>query len=158
MSDSNKVYRHVQIGYTVLAAMLVGLLIVGIILRSFNHQVPHGLPRTISLALLSAVALFLVACLVVFSSLTIVVSDAALTWYFTGHVLGGTVPLREIERVTREQNPAAYGWGIRLLPDGRLYNVSGFKAVRIALRGGRRYVLGSDEPDRLVEAIEAGLQ
>src|SRR5664279_4833756 len=64
LSDSNKVYRHVQIGYTVLAAMLVGLLIVGIILRSFNHQVPHGLPRTISLALLSAVALFLVACLV----------------------------------------------------------------------------------------------
>jgi hypothetical protein len=46
-----------------------------------------------------------------------------------------------------------YGWGIHLTPHGWLYNVSGFDAVAISLRDGRKFALGTDDPDELVDAI-----
>jgi hypothetical protein len=46
-----------------------------------------------------------------------------------------------------------YGWGIHLTPYGWLYNVSGFDAVAITLRDGRKFALGTDDPHGLVDAI-----
>jgi hypothetical protein len=46
-----------------------------------------------------------------------------------------------------------YGWGIHLTPCGWLYNVSGFDAVAITLRNGKKVALGTDDPYGLVTAI-----
>jgi hypothetical protein len=46
-----------------------------------------------------------------------------------------------------------YGWGIHLTPYGWLYNVSGFNAVAITLRDGRKIAFGTDDPHGLVDAI-----
>ena len=46
-----------------------------------------------------------------------------------------------------------YGWGIHLTPYGWLYNVSGWDAVAITLRNGRRVSLGTDQPNELCAAI-----
>jgi hypothetical protein len=43
--------------------------------------------------------------------------------------------------------------GIHLTPCGWLYNVSGFDAVAITLRDGRKFALGTDDPHGLVAAI-----
>ena len=51
----------------------------------------------------------------------------------------------------------AEGWGIRATPTGMLYNVSGSGAVEIRLRSGARFRLGSDEPDRLLSALQAAI-
>jgi len=32
------------------------------------------------------------------------------------------------------------GWGIRITPDGWLYNVSGMKAVTVVLKSAKRYI------------------
>ena len=50
-----------------------------------------------------------------------------------------------------------YGWGIHLTPRGGLYNVSGFRAVAVRLKGGKRFLLGTDEPERVCEAISLAL-
>ncbi len=47
-----------------------------------------------------------------------------------------------------------YGWGIHLTPYRWLYNVSGLEAVAITLRNGRKFALGTDDPQDLVDAIE----
>ena len=41
--------------------------------------------------------------------------------------------------------------------NGWLFNVSGLQAVEIFLRSGKKYRIGTDEPERLVEAIRANL-
>ena len=51
-----------------------------------------------------------------------------------------------------------YGWGIHLTPYGWLYNVSGFDAVAITLRDGRKFALGTDDPHGLVDAIRRYIQ
>jgi hypothetical protein len=45
------------------------------------------------------------------------------------------------------------GRGIHLTSRGWLYNVSGFQAVEIHLKRGKRFLLGSDEPEKLVMAL-----
>ena len=45
-----------------------------------------------------------------------------------------------------------YGWGIHLTPYGWLYNVSGFDAVAITLRDGRKFALGTDDPHGLTQS------
>lgn len=48
-----------------------------------------------------------------------------------------------------------YGWGIHLTPYGWLYNVSGFDAVAITLRDGRKFALGTNDPRGFTEAIRS---
>jgi len=50
-------------------------------------------------------------------------------------------------------NPWWYGWGIHLTPSGWLYNVGGARAVQLDLHNGRSLRVGTDEPERLCEAI-----
>ena len=44
---------------------------------------------------------------------------------------------------------------MRLIRDGWLFNISGFDAVEIVLKNGRRYQLGTDEPEELLAAVGA---
>jgi hypothetical protein len=50
------------------------------------------------------------------------------------------------------------GWGIRITTRGMLYNVSGRDAVEIRLDDGRRFRLGTDDPNGLVAALSGRLQ
>jgi hypothetical protein len=50
-----------------------------------------------------------------------------------------------------------WGWGIRLIPGGWLYNVSGLDAVELKMKNGRVYRIGTDEPRKLAEFIQAKL-
>lgn len=92
---------------------------------------------------------------VLFSSLTVSVDSQALRWHFGPGFWRKRVPLAEIAGVEAVRNRWWYGWGIRAIPEGWLYNVSGLDAVEIGLTNGRRIRIGTDEPARLVEAIEA---
>ena len=46
-----------------------------------------------------------------------------------------------------------YGWGLRWIPGGSMYNVWGFDAVELELRSGKVFRIGSDEPDALLAAL-----
>ena len=45
------------------------------------------------------------------------------------------------------------GWGIHLTARGWLYNVRGRDAVLVTLRGGKSFLLGTDEPALLAAAL-----
>jgi hypothetical protein len=47
------------------------------------------------------------------------------------------------------------GWGIHYTGDGLLFNVSGFDAVKLTMTNGKRYIIGTDEPHRLLNFIQA---
>jgi hypothetical protein len=52
------------------------------------------------------------------------------------------------------KNPWYYGWGIHLTPSGWLYNVSGFWAVELQMKNGKKYRIGTDDPEGLVQVIQ----
>ncbi|MBK9953017.1 MAG: hypothetical protein IPP10_16520, partial [Candidatus Competibacteraceae bacterium] len=66
-----------------------------------------------------------------------------------------SIPLAEIVEVKPVRNSWLHGWGDSLDAPGWLYNVSGWEAVEITLRSGKRFRLGTDEPQKLARAIQA---
>ena len=98
-----------------------------------------------------------VVVLVAFTNLHVAVDDQALEVCFRPGFVRRRVPLSEIESCEVVTNRWYWGWGVRLTPRGTLYNVSGLRAVEVSLHSGRRLRIGSDEPERLAEAVRAGL-
>lgn len=82
-------------------------------------------------------------------------SEAFLRVQFGWGLIRRTIPLASIESARPVRNSWWYGWGIRLTPHGWLWNVSGLDAVELELTSGKRFRIGTDEPGRLVRAIEA---
>jgi len=85
------------------------------------------------------------------------ITDRELRWKFGPGLIRKSVPLAEI--VSAQPARTGPSWGIHWSPrTGWLYNVSGFDAVAVTLRSGKKFALGTDEPQalaaRLVEVIQ----
>lgn len=91
-----------------------------------------------------------------FSSLTIAVRDGQLSWWFGPGIIKKTVPLSTIVSAEPTTTSIVNGWGIHLTGRGWLYNVAGRQAVLITQQDGKRFLLGTDEPDSLAQSIMTG--
>ncbi|WP_371193318.1 helix-turn-helix transcriptional regulator [Glaciecola sp. SC05] len=145
-------YKHRQVGYTILIVffLIVSFLftIVGLAIDSVN------LDDDILLIAIGISALPVVVATILFSTMTIDVSQDSIIWHFSFGFWKKTLALSEIESATCVKNSVLNGFGIRMLGSGWLYNVSGLHAVHIELKSGSCIRLGSDQPKYLLSAIE----
>jgi hypothetical protein len=137
-------YEHTQIGHVAIWALLVSAILFafGAMSQSSPDQ---GISFVISLVFLITLALFY--------KLTITINEETLCASFGIGMIRKRVSVAEIVAYEPIRIRWWYGWGIHLTPYGWLYNVSGFEAVAIRLRDGRKFALGSDDPHGLAEAI-----
>jgi hypothetical protein len=143
-------YRHTQqAGHTLamIVGFLVALALAGIIMALTGDD------DTLHYAILAVVVGSVAAAGYLFASLTVSVEGRCLAWHFGPGHLKRSVALDEICEAVPVTNPWYFGWGVHLTPFGWLYNVSGFEAVEVRLKSGKRFRLGSDEPTRLAAAI-----
>ncbi|MDP6602464.1 MAG: hypothetical protein QGH76_09240 [Phycisphaerales bacterium] len=145
------VYRHTQKGTVVRVCMLMAIMLC-VVIGVFSANMPWGA----RLGLLG-ITLFLVLLTWLFGSLTVEVDDDELRHWFGPGFWRKAYPLHDIDSAEPVRNHWIYGWGIRLTPGGWLYNVSGLEAVQVQLRTGRRFRIGTDDPDGLSKAIAAGI-
>jgi hypothetical protein len=138
-----KTYQHTQFGWV--TALTTGAIGLAFLLNAAFVPHPGYLPWV-------GAGILLLAAL--FSTLTIAIEDGLLRASFGPGLIQKKVRLAEIASVRPIPVRWWYGWGIRLTPHGWLYNVSGWEAVEITLRNGRRFCLGTDEPEDLRKAIE----
>jgi hypothetical protein len=99
------------------------------------------------------VAVLIIMSGVLFSSLTVEISDGELRFHFGPGFWRKRFALTEVVDASVTQSSWWEGWGIRITPRGTLYNVSGTGAVEITLRSGQRFRIGTDEPEVLAEAV-----
>jgi hypothetical protein len=67
--------------------------------------------------------------------------------------------LKEIESARPVKNNLMYGIGIRFIPEGWLYNVSGTKAVELKFKNKSRVVrIGTNKPEEVARRIEEALK
>jgi hypothetical protein len=50
------------------------------------------------------------------------------------------------------------GWGVKYGRAGKAYNVSGNRGVQLKLSSGKRLLIGSQRPEELAQAIQAGMR
>lgn len=88
-----------------------------------------------------------------FHSLTIQIADGELRWRFGSGVIRKSVPMDQILTARVVRTNVLEGWGIHFSRFGWLYNVSGFDAVAIELREGKKFCLGTNDPGTLVKRL-----
>jgi len=137
-----KYYKHDQFGTTIVAALLISILVAAGIFSIYGWH---------PLAVL-AISI-LIVCIFLFHSLRVEINQGIIKCQFGIGLIKKVFELEEIVDVQAVSNKWYYGWGIRLTPHGWLYNVSGLQAVEITLASGKKYRIGTDEPDRLAAAI-----
>ena len=139
------IYSETQVGWVL-------LLILGVaeIITFYMWKRTGEIPILISSFLLLSAALL-------FSTMRITVDSTHLRIRFGIGLIRKSFLLRDILRCRIVRNPWWYGWGIRLIPGGWLFNVSGFMAVEIVIRNGKLYRIGSSAPEKLKGAIESGI-
>jgi len=103
------------------------------------------------------VELIVLGCALLFCCLTVEITGDELVCRFGPGLIRKRFVLCEIREVKVVKNPWYYGWGIRLTPHGWLFNVSGLNAVEIELASGKRFRVGTDQPEELAEAIRKGI-
>jgi hypothetical protein len=93
----------------------------------------------------------------IFGTLTVDVSkDRVVVWFGPG-LIRRTLPVADIRDARAVRNKWWYGWGIRLTPHGWLFNVAGLDAVELELASGRKFRIGTDEPQVLLNAIRTAM-
>ena len=140
-------YEHRQPGTAIILSIIPAI---GVILILGLTQPP---PKPINFMLI-AVLCILSVCAILFSSITIRITETDLRWHFGPGLIRKKVALADIQQAEITRTKLIHGWGIHLTPQGWLYNVSGFKAVAIKMKNGKQFVLGTDEPEKLHEAIK----
>jgi len=90
-----------------------------------------------------------------FSSLTIRVGDRFLHWRFGPGVVSKKIALAQIKHFEITRTTWLEGWGIHYTSRGWLYSVSGFDALLITLKDGKRLMLGSNDVVKLHAALSA---
>ena len=103
------------------------------------------------IAVVSATLLLLT--IAAFYKLTIKIDNQALRASLGIGLIQRTIPISEITVCEPIRIRWWYGWGIHFTSYGWLYNVSGWDAVAIALRDGRKFALGTNDPQGIATAI-----
>lgn len=103
--------------------------------------------------------LVLLAFLLVFYKLTITVTSEFVAFAFGTGLIKKRYALSEIKSCKPVKNPILYGIGIRFIPNGMLYNVSGTQAVELQFKNRKSIVrIGTNQPDEVCRAIMQHLQ
>jgi hypothetical protein len=100
-----------------------------------------------------AVAIGTVIVAWLFSSLTVEVNDNELRWHFGPGLWTYRVARADIDSVRSVRNSWLNGFGIRMRPGFRLYNVSGLDAVELRLKTGDIRRIGTDDPNGLASTL-----
>jgi len=140
-------YEHTQPGTTMIATLLISALIPAI--AAYANT---GSARWIGIVL----ALGLVIAAWLFSSLTVIVDDGEVGWYLGPGVFNYRMALADVEATRVVRNSWLNGFGIRMRPGFRLYNVSGLDAVELKLKSGEIRRIGTDDPEGLAAALRHG--
>ena len=146
-------YKHTQISYL--------MIIITLIVTSFfvwahitaRAETPSYDSGT-NLAVTAIMALIIII-LASFVSLQVIVDEKYLRIKFGCGIYKKKFLLSDITSAQAIRNHWYYGWGIKIwfYPKMWIYSVSGLDAVEIRLKNGKIYRIGTDEPEKLEQAI-----
>lgn len=131
-------YRHTQTGYVIIISIVSMIIYITLIsIRSEWNPISIG------------VAFLLIICIALFHSLTIELNNEKLVFFFGIGLIKKKIDIKNIRHCHTVKNPWYYGWGIRSIPGGWLFNVSGLKAIEIILFNNKKFQIGTDEPEKI---------
>jgi hypothetical protein len=143
-----KTYDENQFGWWIFATLIPLQLI---ILYYFWKDAG---PNSMGTSELTAVSLVIVVTVILFYRLNTKITPDLITVSFGIGLLRKRIPIKKIKSVTEVKNPWYFGWGIRFIPNGMMFNISGFNGVEIALNDSGRIIrIGTANSSQLKQEI-----
>jgi len=116
--------------------------------------IASGFKDLIIVSIFGFIALTLVACLFIFYKLTIYINDTSISFKLGIGLITRKYLIADILSCKTVRNDPLYGIGIRMIPGGCLYNVSGLSAVELIFKNKKAKVrIGTDKPDEIAEIL-----
>lgn len=140
-------YKHTQYNLIILFAAIIS------IFWTSKYFILVDIKPIILMALF---VLFI--CLFILFSLTVEIKNGFVQCVFGPGLVKQKIKLSDILNVYTVKNPWYSGWGIHGIPGKYVvWNVSGFDAVEIQLSTFKKFRIGTNEPDKLLEAIRENM-
>lgn len=97
---------------------------------------------------------FILVCILFYGLTTKINSEAIIVSFGVG-LIRKKIKLDRIRSVKTVRSPWYYGWGLRIIPGGMLYNISGFEGVELTFHDTNRIMrIGTKDSLRLKNEIE----
>jgi hypothetical protein len=145
-------YKRFQFGWVIVITFLIFIVWITF---AYIHQWGNN-PLNIYAYLL--ILIIFGGVLLFFYGMTIIVTNKHLKIKFGIGLFIKKIDLATISSVTVQKYPVYYGYGIRIIPKGLLYNVSGKHAIEIKLKDKKRVILiGTNDWDNLKNAIDQNI-
>jgi hypothetical protein len=151
------IYKKTQRGWIINLVLIPILLFFAAIL--YYQEVlgkPLGDRPAPSWVYFAFILLFLIL-LGLFSTLTVTGFTSYIEIKFGIGLIRKKFYYKDIRSCSVQKNPILYGWGIRKIPGGWLYNVSGYWSVQLDMKDGKMYRIGTVEPQKLEQFIKVRL-
>jgi len=117
-----------------------------------------GLSDLMPAAILGSVIIFLIFCLLFFYQITIYIDNEYVSFKMGIGIFGKKYKIDSLKGCKAVRNPIWYGAGIKILPNGILYNVSGLSAIELSFKNKKGIVrIGTDKPNEIAEIINKKL-
>ena len=136
-------YNHTQMGWVIIGFVLAAIVIITAVL--IFHEF-HWIAFIVALVLLTLLLLF--------ASLTVSGYETHLEIRFGIGLIRKRFDFKDIQSCKKVRNSPLYGFGIRIIPGGWLYNVSGLDAIELQMKNGKKYRIGTDVPDELMRFLQ----
>jgi|SRR5690554_2027044 len=148
--DKRRSYNEFQFAWWILTLIPVWLLV--IILT--NDKVDPQLNRSIDLSITILFALIGL----MFYGMRTRVNESKITVAFGIGLIRKSIELANVQSVESVRNKWYYGWEIRIIPNGWMYNIAGLRAVEIVRKDKNSvFRIGSKHPEVLRKVISDGI-
>ncbi|WP_415776370.1 hypothetical protein ACMYQ1_10415 [Shewanella oncorhynchi] len=138
-------YKHSQLGTSLVVLLTIPMVIV-FFFSSGDSTVKITIYCTMSFLILN------------FFRLKTVINNECITISFGLGLIRKKIKLESIVSVEPLKTSILCGWGIRIMNDGKLYNVSGREAVKIKLKDGTAVAIGTNDVKNLMNSINKNLR
>lgn len=143
-------YRHSQVGKPIAIGTLLGAALATLLMATLSNATIRAAPW-----LVIALYAIIVLAYLLFFRLTVSVDARRLRAAFGIGLFSKKVLIDDVLATEIVPVRWLWGWGIHWTPAGWLYNVGGRRAVRLMLRAERPVMIGTDQPEALIAAIDA---
>ncbi len=138
-------YRHDQIGWLMIIVVGAAAILTGVV-----WFLNGGMANAVT-------CVILILIIPIFYSLRVTADEYELNVKFGVGLIKTGFKWTEIKECKIVRNKWYFGWGVRKLDKGWMYNISGLNAVEITMNNGKIYRIGTDDPENLCSIIQSHL-
>lgn len=152
-NNMERVYEERQIAWYLIT--IFDSVFLFLLLAFFYEWGDHPISLT---GLLICTVIYLLIAALFYQMKTRVASKKIIVSFGVGWITK-SINIEKLESVKIVRNKWYYGWGIRIIKNGMLYNIGGLDAVELKIKNKKSIVrIGSSDPERLKFEIDSMLK